>query len=192
MYKLHRLPSSPPGELAILEEVSATIPSPSQAEEETLPAQMQPSQGGFYPSQIRRPHQKRETSLERSLDRVHEAHQKALSATAALEEEMERLHQMRGHSQSKLRPQSRDRQSSEGRWEERCHLASEPVPSQSINPDMLPGKMGSEDRASDLGEPPELKAEVASFLEGSSETSDCESEKMPLEPAVSKFAEWVR
>ena len=33
--KLHRLPGSPPGELAILEEVSATIPDPSWEEEET-------------------------------------------------------------------------------------------------------------------------------------------------------------
>ena len=35
VYKLHRLPSSPPGELAILEEVSTAIPDPSQEEEET-------------------------------------------------------------------------------------------------------------------------------------------------------------
>ena len=57
---------------------------------------------------------------------------------------------------------------------------------------MLPGKTESEDGASNLGEQPELKVEVASFLEGSSETSDCESEEMPPEPAVSKFAKWVR
>ena len=57
---------------------------------------------------------------------------------------------------------------------------------------MPPGKVESEDGASDLGEPLELKAEVASFLEGSSETSDGESKEMPLEPAVSEFADWVR
>ena len=34
---------------------------------------------------------------------------------------------------------------------------------------MPPSEMGSEDRASNLGELPELKAEVASFLEGSLE-----------------------
>ena len=54
------------------------------------------------------------------------------------------------------------------------------------------GETESEDGASNLGEPPELKAEVASFLEGSSETSDGESEEMPPEPAVLKFANWVR
>ena len=79
--------------------------------------------------------------------------------------------------------------------EERCHqasFASKPIPSQSADPDMPPDEMESEDRASDLGELPELKAEVASFLEGSSETSDGESKEMLLEPAVLKFTNWVR
>ena len=57
---------------------------------------------------------------------------------------------------------------------------------------MPPSEMGSEDGASYLGELPELKAEVASFLEGSSEVSDGKSEKGPPEPSVSKFANWVR
>ena len=57
---------------------------------------------------------------------------------------------------------------------------------------MPPGETESEDGASNLGEPLELKAEVASFLEGSLETSDGESEEMPPEPTVSKFADWVR
>ena len=79
--------------------------------------------------------------------------------------------------------------------EERCHQASfgsKPTPSQAANPDMPPGEMESEDGASDLGEPPELKAEVASFLEGSSEMSDGKSKEMKPEPAVLKFADWVR
>ena len=40
VYKLHRLPGSPPVELAILEEVSAAIPGHSQEKEETPNAQM--------------------------------------------------------------------------------------------------------------------------------------------------------
>ena len=92
VYKLHRLPSSPPGELAILEEVSATIPGPSQEKEETPNAQMQPSHKDFHSSQMRTLPQKRETSVDRSLDRVCEACQKALSAVATLEEEIEKLH----------------------------------------------------------------------------------------------------
>ena len=38
----------------------------------------------------------------------------------------------------------------------------------------------------------ELKAEVASFLEGSSEMLDGESKEMPPELAVLKFTNWVR
>ena len=38
--------------------------------------------------------------------------------------------------------------------------------------------MGSKARDSDLGEPPQLKAEVASFLQGSSETPEDEGEEM--------------
>ena len=50
VYKLHRQPSSPPGEPAILEEVSATIPGHSQEKEETSNAQRQPSHKDFHPS----------------------------------------------------------------------------------------------------------------------------------------------
>ena len=48
VYKLHRLPSSPPGELAILEEVSAAVPDPSWEKEETPNIQMQPSHKDFH------------------------------------------------------------------------------------------------------------------------------------------------
>ena len=57
---------------------------------------------------------------------------------------------------------------------------------------MPPSKMESEDGVSDLGELPDLKVEVASFLEGSTEVSDGNSEEGPPEPSVLKFTEWVR
>ena len=63
--------------------------------------------------------------------------------------------------------------------------------SQSANPDMPSGRMGSEGRDSDLGEPPQLRAEVASFLQGSSEMPEEENEEMSPEPPVSQPAEWV-
>ena len=144
---------------------------------------------------MRRPCQKRETSLDRSLDRVREVHRKALSAAATLEEEIKKLHQIRGCSELDIRPKSWHHQRSEGMWEARCCKASftsKPNPSQSADPDMPPGEMESEDGTSNLGELPKLKAEVASFLQGSSETSDGEGEEMPLELAVLKFANWVR
>ena len=55
---------------------------------------------------------------------------------------------------------------------------------------MPPSKMESEDGASNLGELPELKVGVPSFLEGSSEVLDGESKEGTPEPSVSKFADW--
>ena len=103
---------------------------------------------------MRRPCRESETSVDRSLDRVHKINQKALSAAATLEEEIEKLHQIRGHSQSEVRSKSWDCQRLEGMWEERCHqasFASKPTPSQSADPNMPPGEMESEDGASNLG-----------------------------------------
>ena len=64
--------------------------------------------------------------------------------------------------------------------------------SQSADPDMPSGGMWSEGRDSDLGEPPQLQAEVASFLQGSSEMPEEEDEKMLPEPPISQSAEWVQ
>ena len=56
---------------------------------------------------------------------------------------------------------------------------------------MSSGKEGSKGGDSDLGEPPELKPAVASFLWGSPETSNDDGKEMPPEPTVLDFAEWV-
>ena len=82
--------------------------------------------------------------MDRSLDRVHEVHQKALSAAATLEEEIEKLHRMKSHFQSEVRPRNWDHWRLEGMQAERCcwvSFASKPIPSQSVNPDMPPSKM---------------------------------------------------
>ena len=50
--KLHRLPSSLPGEPAILEEVSVAVSGHSQEREETPNANRQPSHEDFHPSQM--------------------------------------------------------------------------------------------------------------------------------------------
>ena len=125
---------------------------------------------------------------------MHEAHQKALSATMALEEEIERLSQMRARSQLGVRLRSWDHQRSKGEgWKKRHRQVSfaELAPSQSADPETPSGKEGSKGRDSDLGELPELKPAAASFLQGLPETSDNEGKEMPLEPAVLDFAEWV-
>ena len=59
---------------------------------------------------------------------------------------------------------------------------------------MPSGGMRSKGRDSDLGEPPQLKAEVASFLQGSSKMPEDkdEDEEMLPEPSVSKCTKWVQ
>ena len=181
VYKLHRLPGSPPGEPAIAQEVLAAVPDCLQGRGEAPEAQAQPSPGDSHPSKSRRPCLEWESLVDRSLTRMCEVHQQALSAMMALEEEIERLSQMRECSQSGVRSRSRDgwRSKGEGR-KKRCHqvsFADKPAPSQSADPEMPSGKAGSKGGDSDLGELPELKPAVASFLQGSPETLDDEGKR---------------
>ena len=122
-------------------------------------------------------------------------HEKVLSIAMALEEEIERLSQMRTHSQLGVRSRSQDHQRSKGEGQKKryCQVSfvDKLAPSQSANPEMPSGKEGSKGGDSDFGELPELKPTVASFLQGSPETLDNEGKRMPLEPAVLDFAEWV-
>ena len=119
VYKLCRLPGSPPGELVILKEVSAALPCPSMEEEDTPDAPKQPNSHDLHPPWSGLPQCERESSLDRSLARVCEAHQKALSATATLEEEIERLYQMRACSGTERRCRDRDSQESGKRRKKR-------------------------------------------------------------------------
>ena len=170
VYKLHRLPGSPPGEPAIVQEVLANVPDCHQRGGGSAEAQAQSSPEPPHPSNRRRPHW--ESSVDRSLAKMQEAHQQALSATVALEKEIGRLDRMR----VRVRSRRQDHQRSRGEGQKkRCHQivsTDEVAPSRSANPEMPLGKEGGEGRDSDLGEPPELKPAVASFLQGSPGTSD--------------------
>ena len=55
VYKLHRLPGSPPGEPAILKEVSSALPCHSLEEEGTIGAQRHPNPEDFHQPQSRPP-----------------------------------------------------------------------------------------------------------------------------------------
>ena len=57
---------------------------------------------------------------------------------------------------------------------------------------MPPSGMGSEGTDSDLGEPPQLQADVASFLQGSSKMTEEESKEISPGPPISQPAEWVQ
>ena len=110
VYKLHRLPGSPPGELAILKEVLSSLPDHQRCEEEKAPVAMAwPHPEGSHSSRSGAPHRGQKDDLvERSLATVCEAHQKALDTVTTLEEEIERLSCTRNHSQLRARSKSRD------------------------------------------------------------------------------------
>ena len=189
VYKMHRLSSSPLGELAILREVSSALPGHSLEEEGS------PDPEDFHPPRSKPPQQERESLLDRSLARVCKVHQKALSTTATLEEEIKRLQQMKAHSSPEWRQRDRDSQGPEERSRKRRRrvgFSSHPTASQSANPDMPSGRMGSEGRDSDLGEPLQLKVEVACFLQGSSKMPEDEGEEMLPEPSIYKSIKWVQ
>ena len=109
VYKLHRLPSSPPGELAILKEVLSALPCHSPEEKGTPDAQRQPNPEDFHPPQSRPSQQERESLLDRSLARVHKVHRNVLLTATTLEEKIERLHRMKACSSPKWTPRDSQR-----------------------------------------------------------------------------------
>ena len=196
VYKLHRLPGSPPGKPAIWEEIMAKIPDhPCSEEDQTREAAVQSYPRGSHSSRSRAPHRRNNDSIGQSLSIMQEAHQKVLAAVSTIEREIKRLHCTRAQSQWRARSKSGDRCRPSGEGQKRRHcqvrFADEPAPSQSTNPKMPPGKEESKGRGPDLEEPPELKPTVASFLQGSPETSDKEGKKMPQEPDIMDFGLWV-
>ena len=53
------------------------------------------------------------------------------------------------------------------------------------------GEEETNGKDSDLEEPPELKLAVASFLRGSPDNSKDKDDRMPLEPAILEFSQWL-
>ena len=148
VYKLHRLPGSPPGEPAIWEEIMAKVPDNPHGEEDQMhEATLQSSPGGSHSSRSRTSCKRNNDSVGQTLATVWEAHQKALAAMSTLEREIERLHHTRAWSQSRARSKSGDchRPSGEG-WKRRCHqvrFGDKSAPSQSADPSMPSGEEGS-------------------------------------------------
>ena len=110
VYKLHRLPGSPPREPAILKEVQSSLPDHQRHEEVEAPAATAWTHAeGPHSSRSSTPHRgRKDDSVERSLATVHEAHQKVLATVATLEEKIEQLSHTQAHLQSRARSKSRD------------------------------------------------------------------------------------
>ena len=66
-----------------------------------------------------------------------------------------------------------------------------PAPNCPSGPGTEPNKEGAATKGSDLEEPPELGLEVASFLRGLPGTSKDKDNRMPLEPSLTEFSQWV-
>ena len=113
VYKLHRLPRSPPGEPAILKEVLSSLPDYQRCEEKEAPtATAWPHAEGSHSSRSCTPNRGRKDDfIKRSLAMVCEAHQKVLATVDTLEEEIKRLNHTQAHLQSRARSKSRDCQS---------------------------------------------------------------------------------
>ena len=101
---------------------------------------------------------------------------------------------MKACSSPKWRHRDRDSQEPGKRRRKRWHQvspSSQPAGSQSANPDTLSGRAGSKGGDLDLGEPPQLKVEVASFLQRSSKPPEDKDEELLPEPSIYKSAKWV-
>ena len=139
--------------------------------------------------------ERRESSVERSLATICEAHQKVLAVVAALEKEIERLSCTWTWLEVRARSKSRDHQGCERvECKRRHHQVSFEDHLAPYCPSCL--RMGSIEEAataedSDLEEPAELGPEVESFLRGSMGTSEDKDKKMPLEPPVTEFNQWA-
>ena len=138
---------------------------------------------------------KKDSSVERSLVTVCEAHQKALAMVTTLEEGIERLSHTWNHLETRVRSKGRDcwGQSREEQKRRCCQVwfGDPPVPNHPTDPKTGSGEEGATGKGSFLQEPLELGPEVASFLRGSLETSGDEGNVMPLEPMVLEFSQWV-
>ena len=120
VYKLHWLPGSPPGELAILQEISSAISDPTSEEEQSASTRSSSSHEDLHLPEDQHPCQERGRALDRSLARVCKVHQQALSTVATLEEEIERLCQIQVCSTPEWRPRSETQRRPDRKRKRRC------------------------------------------------------------------------
>ena len=123
VYKMQRLPRSPPREPELMQEVASSFEGFQGWKEEEMPdASSSPQLTNAQPTQSKT--HGRESSVERSLAAMQEAHEKALAATTALKGEIERLSHPLPWNQPKMRVRSKSRDHHVWRAVEqkrRCH-----------------------------------------------------------------------
>ena len=206
VYKLWRLPGSPPGEPKWMEELTAEVVSCLEdhlGQKGGKPSQMmeEPDSINIWPPRSKTPRRgNRDTSAERRLTKAREAHQRALATVATLEEEIERLNQpiTRGRLEACDHSRSWDHHRQRSRGQKRmCHqvqLEESHAPYFEYHPPWmgLESKENEEDPMDfNLGALPELGPEVDCFLQVLAESSE-EERRMPSpKPLVEELENWV-
>ena len=196
VYKQQRLPGSPPGESELMEEVVSSFNDCQGQKQRKAPETAARS----WPTDVQPPRSqtpgrgRRESSVERSLANMREAHQKALATAAALEEEIDQLSCPLIRSQPEVRTHSRSRDCwiHESRGQKRRH--HQMCPQNCLAPYFKYHQSSREAMATedpDLEELPELRLEVACFLRGSAENSEAEEKAPSPEPQVKELHNWV-
>ena len=177
MYKLQIVPGSPPREPELIEQVVSSFEDHSgwkQREASETAARYQSAD--IQPSRSRTPRRgRREASVERSLAKVREAHQKALATVATLEEEIEWVNCPLIRSQPEVWAHSKSRDCCVCRFRgrkggtARCNLRTALPPILSITPPEGTGGEAVITEDPNLEEPPELGLKVTCFLRGLAE-----------------------
>ena len=203
VYKLWRLSGCPPWEPDLVEEVVSSFEDcQGQKWREAPQMTAKPKSTDVWPPRNRTPRRgRRGASVEGSLAKVREIHQKALTMAAALEEEIEWLScpYVRSWSEVWAHSRSRDCHRCRSRGQKRRCCQVQPEDCHAPYFEYHPSKRSSESRGEvaatddpDLEEPPELGPEVTCFLRGSAESSEEENKSAPPpKPWVEELQKWM-
>ena len=203
VYKLWRLPGSPPGEPELVAEVVSSLEDCQGQERSKPPQAMRKSKlTDIWPPRNRTPRRvRRDASVERSLAEVREFHQKTLAMAATLEEDIEWLSCpcVRSQSEAWAHSRSRDHHRCRSRgWKRRCHqvqLEDCCAPYFEYHPSQKSLESEGEVAATEdvnLEELPELGPEVTCFLQGSAKSLGEENVKVSSpEPPIEEIQKWV-
>ena len=207
VYKIRRLPGSPSWELGQMEELATEIvPSLKdhlgQKGDEPLWRMEEPGLADVQPPRSKTPRRgRRDTSTERGLAEVREAHWRTLATVAILEEEIQWLSQSITQGQSETHAHSRSwdhwRRRSQGQNRRFCWvwLEESPTPFFKYSPSLKGPESGEDEEALldfDLEALLELGPEVDHFLQESTGSSEEEDRKRSSpEPPVEDYESWV-
>ena len=203
VYKLLRLPGSPPRELELVAEVVSSLEVCQEWERSKMPQVMREHNlADIQTMKSRTPRRgRRGASVEKSLAKVREVHQKALAMVATLEEEIECLSNplIRSQTEAQAHSRSRDHHRCRSRGQKRRCCQVQPEDCHGPYFVYHPSQKSSESKGEvvtpedlNLEELPELGPEVTCFLQGSAKSLGEENMKVPSpKPPIEELQKWV-